>query len=262
MFSPQSSLSPWLIRPCARPAARIRLLCFPRAGGGAAAFRGWAEDCDPEIEVVLVQPPGRENRLREEPVTSMQTMAAAIADALAELPERPCAFFGHSLGAKVAFETARELRRRGQPEPLHLFAAASAGPGVTWNHPLLHLLGDAELLAEVQRRYGGVPQEVLADAELCALLTPVLRADLTVVETYRCADELPLTTPITCFCGADDGMTPIAEASEWRRHTASEFQLHRLPGDHFFPVQARARIPDRIAAALQCGQLWAATESV
>lgn len=214
------------------------------------------------MEVVLIQPPGRENRLREQPATSMKTMVASITDAISELPELPVSFFGHSLGAKVAFETARELRRRGLPEPLRLFVAASPGPGVTWKHPVLHTLGDTELLAEVQRRYGGVPQEVIADAELCALLAPVLRADLTVVETYRCVEEPPLMTAITCLCGMDDQMAPIAEASEWRSQTSSDFQMFTLPGDHFFPVQARSWILERIAADLQlrCGRLCAATK--
>jgi medium-chain acyl-[acyl-carrier-protein] hydrolase len=245
-----SKVHSWITRPCKRPQASFRLFCFPRAGGGTASFRGWAEDIHPEIEVALIHSPGRESRLREEPLQSMETMVRAIADGMVEFLDRPYAVYGHSLGAKVAFETARELRRGKLPEPVHLFAAASSGPGVTWAHPLLHRLDDIALLREIQRRYGGVPQEVLADKELCALLIPALRADVTIVETYRYAEEPPLSNPITCFCGTEDFMTPESEAVNWQRQTSAEFRLHRFPGGHFFPVERRSSILDLIALEL------------
>ncbi len=247
MLNPQD----WIIRLCKRPSARIRLFCFPGAGGGAASFRMWPEDCHPEIEVALIQSPGRENRLREEPLRSMGALVPAITRAIVEFLDRPYAFYGHSLGAKVAFETAREIRRRGLPAPIHLFAAAAPGPGVPWVHPPLHTLGDSDLLQEIQSRYGGVPQEVIADRELCALLVPALRADLTVIETYRFSEEPPLANPITCFCGNSDAMTSESEISDWRRHTAASFRLRKFPGGHFFPAQARSLILYLIAAELK-----------
>jgi medium-chain acyl-[acyl-carrier-protein] hydrolase len=251
MSSIATNVCPWITRPCKRPQARLRLFCFPRAGAGTASFRGWSEDIHPEVEVALIQSPGRESRLREEPLRSIETMVAAIVDAMADCLDRPYALYGHSLGAKVAFETARELRRRQLPAPIHLFAAASSGPAVTWDHSPLRDLDDFSLLREIDRRYGGVPREVLADKELCALLIPALRADLTIVETYRCAEEPLLSIPITCFSGSEDLMTPESEVMDWRRQTSAEFRLHRFPGGHFFPVQERSAILDLIAAELR-----------
>jgi medium-chain acyl-[acyl-carrier-protein] hydrolase len=242
---------PWILRPRARPRARFRLFCFARAGGGASSFRGWAEDCHEEIEVALIQPPGRENRLREAPLQSMRTLVSSITTAMADFLDRPYALYGHSLGAKVAFETIRELRRRGLPQPVHLFAAASSSPGVRWAHPLLHPLSDLDLLGEIQRRYGGVPAEVLADQELCALLMPALRADITIIETYRYTEEPPLLNPITCLCGSTDSMTPELDAWDWRNQTSSEFRYETFPGDHFFPAQTRTLILDLIAGELK-----------
>ena len=177
MFSSLPTVQPWIVRPSPRPSAALRLVCFPRAGGGISSFRRWPEEAHPSLEIALFQSPGREIRLREQPLGSMPTLAAAAADALTPLLDRPCAFFGHSLGAKVAFETARELRRRGLSQPTGLFVAASAGPAVPWSHSPLHALSDADLLRNISERYGGVPQEILADQELCALLVPGLRAD-------------------------------------------------------------------------------------
>jgi surfactin synthase thioesterase subunit len=113
----------------------------------------------------------------------------------------------------------------------------------------------------VQRRYGGVPQEVVADPDLRALLVPALRADLAIIETYRYAEEAPLAIPITCFCGADDAMTPESEAQEWRRHTSAAVQFETFPGDHFFPVTMRKPILDMIASDLRLGPVGSALES-
>jgi len=240
----------WILRPCARPRARFRLFCFAGAGAGASSFRGWPEACTEEIEVALIQPPGRENRLREKPLQSMRTLVSSIATAMTEFLDRPYALYGHSLGAKVAFETTRELRRRELLPPLHLYVAASAGPGVQWAHPLLHPLDDLDILQEIQRRYGGVPQEVLADRELCALLVPGLRADLTIIETYQYTEERPLLNPITCLCGSTDSMTLESEAWDWRNQTCCQFRYETFPGGHFFPAQTRALILDLIATDL------------
>ena len=250
MSSIATNACPWITRPCKRPQARFRLFCFARAGGGTASFRGWPQDIHPEVEVALIQCPGREARLREEPLRSMEALVPTIAGEMAKFLDLPYAVYGHSLGAKVAFETVRELRRRKLPAPVHLFAAASPGPGVAWAHSPLHHLEDFSLLREIDQRYGGVPQEVLADKELCALLIPALRADLSIVETYQCAEESPLANPITCFIGTEDHMTLESEVMDWRKQTSGGFRLHRFPGGHFFPVQERSSILDLIAAEL------------
>jgi medium-chain acyl-[acyl-carrier-protein] hydrolase len=134
---------------------------------------------------------------------------------------------------------------------VHFFAGASAGPSVPWPHPPLHNLSDRRILEEVQQRYGGVPQEVLANPDLWPLLVPALRADLTVLETYRYAEEPPLSCPITCFCGTEDGMTLESEALGWRQQTSGHFQIQMIPGDHFFQLSARPQILSRIAADLE-----------
>jgi surfactin synthase thioesterase subunit len=246
---PLSSL--WIARPRRRPEARFRLFCFPRAGGGVASFRNWADTCHSEIEAVLIQPPGRENRLREQPLFSMESLVSAVADSIIELLDKPYVVYGHSLGAKIALETVRELRRRGSPEPVHFFAGASAGPSVPWPHPPLHHLSDRRLLEEVQQRYGGVPQEVFANPDLWPLLVPALRADLTVLETYRYKEDAPLSCPITCFCGTEDGMTLESDALEWCRQTSGLFQMQGIAGDHFFQLSARPQVLSRIAADLE-----------
>lgn len=215
-----------------------------------SAFRGWAEDSPLEIEIAILQLPGREARLAESPMTSMAELVAAAADAISGLQDLPFAFYGHSLGGKIAFETARELRRRGLDLPVHLFIAACSGPAIPWAHTPLRELDDLALLHEIQRRYGGVPDAIVQDAELRALLTPALRGDMSVVETYRYNSEPPLPIPVSCFCGDQDWMTPEEEVYDWKTHTSGSFRLEWFTGDHFFPVPERLKLLDRIASDL------------
>src|SRR5689334_14765630 len=98
--------------------APCRLFCIPHVGGTAAAFRGWANAL-PDMEVRPVQVPGREKRLREKPFSQLLPLVQAMAEALP--CDKPFAVFGHSMGALLTFELARELRRKGRPGPFHLF---------------------------------------------------------------------------------------------------------------------------------------------
>ncbi len=118
----------YLIRPSPIPTAAVRLFCLPHAGAGASAYRGWAQDLGRDMDVCYVQLPGRENRFREPPFTSPESLVDAVATSLAPWVDRPYILYGHSFGGIVAFEVARELRRRGLGEPRHFFASASRAP--------------------------------------------------------------------------------------------------------------------------------------
>src|SRR5262245_54667499 len=164
--------------------ARMRLMCFPYAGGSASIFRQWAPQL-PGIEICLVNLPGRGVRIAEPPCRSWRELADALATAWSGQPDVPFAIYGHSLGALVAFEVTRELRRRGLPQPQHLFVAAYRAPQLGRRHPPLHGLPDREFIDTVARRHNGIPGALLDDPELLQLLTGVLRADYYLHETYH-----------------------------------------------------------------------------
>lgn len=220
----------------------MRLFCFPYAGGGASIYRNWTEELHSEFEVWWVQWPGRENRIRERPLTSVQELVSALVDGIAPWLDRPYAFYGHSVGAKVAFETIRALRRNRQSEPCHLFVGASRAPQLPWPYAPLHLLEEQEFIRQIQKRYGGVPREILEDAELRALLIPTLRADVQLMETYRYTQEAPLDCAITAFGGSTDYTIEPSALEAWGEQTSGSFRLHTLPGDHFFLHSARRQV--------------------
>jgi len=234
-----SPTDPWIPRRHSAPKARLRLFCFPYAGGGASIYRTWQESLPPEVEVCPVQLPGREGRLREAPFDRLSPLVRALAEALRPHMDLPFAFYGYSNGALIGFELARELRRRGMRGPEHLFAAACPAPHLPDKDPPIHDLPDDQLVAEI-RRLNGTPDEVLRNDELMQLLIPLLRADAAIHETYAHEEEAPLDVPITAVGGADDPKAERPEMEAWRLHTRADFDVRTMPGDHFFIHSSQA----------------------
>lgn len=218
----------------ARPnaAARVRLFCFPHAGAGATAYQTWARQFPPHVEVCAVQLPGRENRFREGVPRRWGALIESLASSVQAHADRPVAFFGHSMGALVAYEVARQLRQWQAPMPVHLFASGHRAPHLPRRHEL-HQLPDAELLQQLQT-VGGGQTRLAGHDELTQLLLPIIRADLALVERYTYIPGEPLDTPITALCGAWDPWVSPEEAEGWRQHTGGPFSLRILPGDHFY----------------------------
>lgn len=209
------------------------MFCFPYAGGGASVYRGWGASLPNDLEVCPVQIPGRESRLREPAFTNLKVMVPAVADALAPYLDLPFVFFGHSMGAEISFELARELRRRGRPQPLHLFVSGRRAPHLPAREEPIHALPDPEFLAKI-RELNGTPEEVLQHEELMKLLLPILRADFSVNETYEYTEEEPLQAGISAFGGIGDKDVLREDVEAWRQHTRGRFRARMFPGDHFF----------------------------
>jgi medium-chain acyl-[acyl-carrier-protein] hydrolase len=223
----------WIAGRKRNPLARLRLFCFAYAGNGAAIFRAWSDGLPGDVEVCPVQLPGRGTRLMEAPFTRLSPLVQALAQALAPLLDKPCAFFGHSLGALIGFELARELRRRSGAGPDHLFVSAARAPQIAPRDRPLHDLPESELLAEL-RQLNGSPQAVLEDQELMELLLPAVRADFAVCETYAYVSEPPLACSISGFGGEQDRRVAQRDLDSWRDQTSARFSLRMFPGDHFF----------------------------
>lgn len=230
----------WIIRPRLSAHVRLRLFCIPHAGGGPSFFRPWLNDLPAEIELGLIHLPGREGRLAEAPLADLPGLVQTLAAHLRPYLDRPFALYGHSLGALIAFELSRQLRREGGPLPAQLCLAAMPAPHLPSDGPPMHALPEMAFVAAIRQRYASIPEEVAGDAELRALLLPALRADLTVLETYAYQPEEPLDCPLSVFGGLDDTTVSREQLGAWRDHTRGRCVVRMFPGGHFFPEQARA----------------------
>jgi medium-chain acyl-[acyl-carrier-protein] hydrolase len=249
-------LKPWTLFARRVPTARVRLLCFPFAGGGASAYRAWPDALAPEVEVWPVQLPGRENRLSEPAARDLGALAETLAGVFAPHLTGPYALFGHSMGAMVAFELARRLRVEGGPEPVHLFVSAHAAPQLPVHLPVHDL--PPHLFLEVLRAYNGTASSVLEHSELLQLLLPNLRADFALFETYRYREEAPLQCPLSVLGGVDDSSVPVERLRPWERHTTGRSRLRMLPGNHFFLQSASSLVIRAIREDLRAGETPAA----
>ena len=230
------SLAAWTIVPKPSADPSILLFCFSYAGGSASIYRSWAEVFPPEIEVHCVQLPGREWRMKEQPFTRLGPLVEELVDVVDGA--RPYALFGHSLGALIAFELARGMRRAGRPVPSRLFVSAHRAPQLPREEPTIHDADD-DLFTAGLETLRGTPPELLGNEELMQLIRPVLRADFALAETYEYSDERPLDCPISAFGGLADHVTGREKLEPWRAQTTGDFVLRMVPGGHFFVTEAR-----------------------
>ncbi|TWP53788.1 thioesterase [Lentzea tibetensis] len=235
-----------LLTPKENPDAPVRLVCFPNAGSGAAAYRAFAPLLAPEVELTIVRLPGREARIAEEPHRKLGELVPALADELApclDVGARRLAFFGHSMGALVAFELARHLRRTGARLPDKLVVSGRPAPHVPYppGYEFVHDLPEDRLVRRL-RGYAGTPDELLADPELLRMFLPTLRADFEVVETYRHHPEPRLPCDIAAYGGRADEEVPPATVASWAEHTSGAFRLRLFDGGHFYLDDARSEV--------------------
>lgn len=240
--------SPWLIRWTER-ARPLRLYCFAYAGGNATCFSQWQEAVDPCIEICAVELPGRGKRFSEAPYKAMPDLVEAIASVVVKQNKQPAAFFGHSLGALLAFEVTHCLRSHYAPLPVHLFVSGCAAPQNRSPPKNLHALPHDELVEEL-KKYNGTPPGLLENRLLMELVLPTLRADFMLAEKYAYRAAARLELPITVYYGTEDPHVSEQQAREWRKETKGSCNVVLMEGDHFFLNQKRDAILQNLAAEL------------
>jgi medium-chain acyl-[acyl-carrier-protein] hydrolase len=227
------SSNKWFFFPNPNPEAAARLFCFHYAGGGAHVFNGWPERLPPNVEMVAIQLPGRGRRIGEPHIKRLAPLSGAIAQELLPYLDKPFVFFGHSLGALLCFETARDLRRENQRQPAHLFVSATEAPHCRSREELLSGLPKSALVERL-REFNGTPVEVLQSDELLDLMLPTLRADFELCETYEYRPEPPLECPMTIYGGLEDNEVDAGRLAAWSEMTVGTSKIRMFPGGHFY----------------------------
>jgi medium-chain acyl-[acyl-carrier-protein] hydrolase len=230
-------------------AARLRLFCFPYAGGSASVFDGWDKLLPPYVDVFAIQSPGRTVRFTEPPIRDLNAKVAALADDIRPYLDVPAVFVGHSNGALTAFELARELQRRGQGDVRHVVLSAKRAPHLPKLDPI-HALPYDEFVQRL-KALKATPAEVLEHEELMAIFEPMLRADFALSETHEYRPDVRLAAPATLFWGEHDEDVPRDDMLAWREHIASETELIAFHGDHFFIHSHRTEFVSQLRTILE-----------
>ncbi|XP_075995525.1 S-acyl fatty acid synthase thioesterase, medium chain [Genypterus blacodes] len=217
------------------PEAVARLICFPWAGGGSMHYARWGNVLNSSIEVLAVKLPGREGRVKEPFFENMQQIVDEVIGVLLPLmKEKPFALFGHSFGALTSFAVADALKKSHNLEPAHLFLSGASAP---YSEMRIKAAKRSELSDEDflwwLSSIGGTPPELLANPEVVKLFLPALKADLHVVENYRCnrPDGPFFSCPVTCFDGKED-MPHDLQA--WKDISSGDFTIRMFDGSHFY----------------------------
>jgi medium-chain acyl-[acyl-carrier-protein] hydrolase len=214
---------------------------MPHAGGGAAEYHAWSASLPASVQICPILLPGRETRFSEPPYTDCDQVADVLVRELKPHLEIPYAVFGHSMGALLAFECVRRLQRSGSPAPRWLFVSGRRAPDAAADLEPLHSLPDAEFLDRLNRIYKGIPEELLNNPEILEVFLPTLRADISVVESYRFEGNGPVECPISAFSGESDSSVTWQELLAWKRQTGRQFAAHIFPGGHFYPREPLLR---------------------
>ncbi|HKQ74906.1 MAG TPA: thioesterase domain-containing protein [Blastocatellia bacterium] len=232
------------------PEAQFRLFCFPYAGGRISVFSGWQEYLPASVEVCTVQMPRQGYNLQSTVPMQADACLSILTDALIPHLDKPFAFFGHSLGAIVSFELARNIRRNYGIEPMHLFMSGAHAPHMTKQREVASDAPKEDFL-RMLRNLNGTPKEILENPELINAVLPLIRAEFVFLEKYRYEPEQPLATPITAFGGVDDPQVDRQSLEAWVTQTIAKFSLFLLPGDHFFINSARSQLLQIISRELR-----------
>ena len=196
-------------------------------------YHPWRERLAGDVDLYAVQLPGREGRYLEEPLRSLPELVETMVPSILAIAERPLILFGHSMGAVVAFEIARRLRRENRSAAA-LLVSGRVAPHLAWRAPPVAHLPTSEVVRQIALRHGGIPDALLLDVKLTEVLGRALQADLDVIEGYTCTPDAPLDCPITAVGGLDDTWVLRHELDLWRQHTAADFSCIQFPGDHFY----------------------------
>ena len=224
----------WFVTQGSASSQLARIFCFPHAGGGSRAFLAWQGALREDAELVAVCRPGREHRADEPAPTIDEYVdgAAAAIRAACATDGRPIYLFGHSLGALVAFEVARQLAD--MPALRHLVASGCSAPELL---PSARVRAIAELegreFAEAICFFGGLPPEVAADEDVRALLLPGLIADFRMAVGYQYRPGAALSIPLSLINGRQDPHIGAAQLKPWLNESAAPAH-HWSDGGHFY----------------------------
>ncbi|SEM10535.1 thioesterase II family protein [Streptacidiphilus jiangxiensis] len=240
-----------VVRPRPVPDPAVRLFLFHHAGGSHLLYRGWAAAFPPDWELCLLAAPGRAESAAKPPVSDCAELVELFRGAVAPLSDRPFAFYGHSMGALLAYELTRVLLDRGEALPCWLGVSAFGAPRAPQGPAVRRdLLPDPEL-KELLRRIGGNAERLLEDEGLWRFFGPLFRNDFRLVDSWRPREPfVRLPVPLTAFGGVDDVVVDAAGLAEWAEHTEEFLGVHRYQGDHFYLRSHRDDLARYITAAV------------
>ncbi|MFQ3243617.1 MAG: surfactin synthase thioesterase subunit [Arenicella sp.] len=226
-------LNQWLPKLNAMPSSKARLFCFAFAGGGASVYSPWQSLLGDHIEVCPIQLPGREERIRETCLTSIDDVLDQLMPLMTSSLDKPFLVYGHSLGAHIAYAFIDRIKREFGKSPQAFLVGAQRSPDIPYPYPSV-LGATQQQLHQVLSKFDGMTARVMQSEELMELMMPVIKADLQLCESLQYCGELALDGPVIAFRGTRDRAISAACMAGWSQHSKNQYQYEEVDGDHFF----------------------------
>ncbi|OOM71668.1 linear gramicidin dehydrogenase LgrE [Clostridium puniceum] len=224
------------------------MFCFPFAGVGAAYFNRWIKYFKDDIVVCPIHLPGREEKIMEDPYVNMELLIDDLFEEISNYSSNNIILFGHSMGAKIAYEIAKKLELASYPAK-QLIISGSRVPHIPESNPIYNLPDEEFIKAIV--RFDGTPKEILYNKELLKFFLPMLKADFTMDEKYHTTEVVKLSCQITAFGGISDKEADEEAMKEWKEYTKSNFKIFMFEGKHFFIRDKEAEILNIISQGIR-----------
>ncbi len=226
-------MSEWFKQYPSSASAKLRIFCFPYAGGSAQVFSKWANKIPYPVDLFVLQSPGRGRRFNEKPIACLSTKVQILHREILPYTTLPYIFIGHSNGALLAYELARELQKSGNCHLQHIVLSAKRAPHLPRIREPIHQLPGPEFLARL-KDYDYTPDEVLENQEFMELFLPMLRADFALSDTHQFVQKHPLQSDASLFWGQQDKDVPLADVLAWRELLVGKTELVEFNAGHFF----------------------------
>ena len=239
----------WFVSLKKKAGNAMQLICFHYAGGGAYSYCQLSGDIIDNCDVISMQLPGRDNRFQEDFASNMEEVIEELSSNIESFCDKPFVFFGHSLGALIAFELARELQKKNITNLKHLIVSGCDAPQIPLKRKKLYDLSDDDLIEEIQK-FNGMPKEILAERELLTdVILPIIRGDFTISDLYKYQQGKKLLCPITAIGGEKDSTFDPEDLLKWNEQS-DVFKFKYFPGDHFFINSSRNEVAKYINGIL------------
>lgn len=234
----------WLVSFSKNYDAQLRLFCFPYAGGGAGVFRDWHHHLPDFVELICIQPPGRETRFKDTLISDLNVYVAQLSESIPEYLDLPYIFFGHSVGALIGHELLLALGKLGITPAEHFVISGHSAPTDKrqYYEKITHL-SDAMFLERLPD-YGGTPDIILNNPELMEVYLPILRSDFLLSE-HKQTPNIKLDCPISVMGGEEDRIC-CDNLALWAEETSKNCDIHVYPGGHFFINESKQQVLDTL----------------
>lgn len=216
------------------------MICFPFAGGGASIFLGWKQALSEYVEVCPIYLPGREIRSNELPISNMVTLINELVSYWKFCKFTPDVVFGHSMGAALGYELCVALQSNGMQVPKLLILSGHSSPHTRILNSF-HQLEDSIFINSI-KSLGGLEPEITKSPELIEYLLPILRADFTLIETWKPSGVILSNTEIWTISGDRDEQASLDKMSGWSNYSTCQTSSTTIQGNHFFINKQRKEL--------------------